>query len=263
MKKYALWAIPFLLGLSIAWFVAQLGEGGASSSAPASRAGGEGVLEDESTTLDERSEVEAVNESAGSERASANSLIPEAQDAEEPAAQNRSPLASVVEPLGSALPEEALEGVGEPLGFRPLSMAIPDLDVRSAPIQPVGIEDNGELEVPGAEAIGWYQFGAGIGGGRGSTVLAGHIAYNGVEGVFRNLDQMETGQVFTVDHEGSTLSYEVTEVIQYTKEALPIEDLFREDGEERLVLITCGGSFNPSLRSYDDNVVVIAVPVTV
>ena len=84
-----------------------------------------------------------------------------------------------------------------------------------------------------------------------------------MDGVFRDLDQMTAGQVFTVDHEGSTLAYEVTEVIQYTKEALPIEDLFREDGGERLVLITCGGSFNPSLRSYDDNVVVIAVPVAV
>lgn len=262
MKKYALWAIPFLLGLSIAWFVAQLGEGGASSSAPAATAGGEDVGEFESTPLDETAPA-GDDEPAGSTIAPANSLISEDQDDEESAALDRSPLASIVEPLGSALPEEALEGVGDPLGFRPLSMEIPDLDVRSAPIQPVGIEDNGELEVPGAEAIGWYQFGAGIGGGRGSTVLAGHIAYNGVDGVFRNLDQMRAGQVFTVDHEGSTLSYEVTEVIQYTKEALPIEDLFREDGDERLVLITCGGSFNPSLRSYDDNVVVIAVPVAV
>jgi LPXTG-site transpeptidase (sortase) family protein len=263
MKKYALWAIPFLLGLSIAWFVAQLVEDGASSSTPSATVGEEDVLELESTSLDESPEAEANEEPVGSTIAPQASLIPEDQDDGETAAQDRSPLASIVEPLGSALPEEALEGVGDPLGFRPLSMEIPDLDVRSAPIQPVGIEDNGELEVPGAEAIGWYQFGAGIGGGRGSTVLAGHIAYNGVDGVFRNLDQMQAGQVFSVDHEGSTLSYEVTEVIQYTKEALPIEDLFREDGEERLVLITCGGSFNPSLRSYDDNVVVIAVPVAV
>jgi len=262
MKKYALWAIPFLLGLSIAWFVAQLGEDGSSSSTPAA-VGGEDVPEFESTVTDETSEAEADEEPASSSNATADLLVPEDSDDETTTAGDRSPLASIVEPLGSALPEEALVGVGEPLGFRPLSMAIPDLDVQNAPIQPVGIEDNGELEVPGAEAIGWYQFGAGIGGGRGSTVLAGHIAYNGVDGVFRDLDQMQAGQVFSVDHDGSTLSYEVTEVIQYTKEALPIEDLFREDGDERLVLITCGGSFNPSLRSYDDNVVVIAVPVAV
>ncbi len=262
MKKYALWAIPFLLGLSIAWFVAQLGEDGSSSSVPAA-AGGEDVPEPESTVIDEPSEAEANEEPSSSSNVTADVLIPEDPDDATSTASDRSPLASIVEPLGSALPEEALVGVGEPLGFRPLSMEIPDLDVQNAAIEPVGIEDNGELEVPGAEAIGWYQFGAGIGGGRGSTVLAGHIAYNGVDGVFRNLDQMQAGQVFTVDHEGSTLAYEVTEVIQYTKEALPIEDLFREDGDERLVLITCGGSFNPSLRSYDDNVVVIAVPVAV
>lgn len=261
MKKYALWAIPFLLGLSIAWFVVQLGGSGSSSPTP-TPASSAAAGEDDSPAMSDSSTTASTPARSGEE--AAESILDATSAGEDGVdALTQSPLASVVEPLGSALPEEALVGVGEPIGFQPLSLAIPDLDVRTAPIEPVGIEANGELEVPGAEAIGWYEFGAGIGGGQGSTVLAGHIAYNGVDGVFRNLDRMQPGQIFTVDHEGSALPYEVTEVIQYTKEALPIDDLFREDGEERLVLITCGGSFNPSLRSYDDNVVVIALPVAV
>ena len=39
-----------------------------------------------------------------------------------------------------------------------------------------------------------------------------------------------------------------------------LEDLFARDGTPRLVLITCGGNFNRALDSYDDNVVVIAIP---
>ena len=40
-----------------------------------------------------------------------------------------------------------------------------------------------------------------------------------------------------------------------------LEDFFARDGTPRLVLITCGGRFNRSLNSYDDNVVVISVPL--
>ena len=32
-------------------------------------------------------------------------------------------------------------------------------------------------------------------------------------------------------------------------------------GPETLVLITCGGSFDPDIRRYRDNIVVYAVPV--
>ena len=36
----------------------------------------------------------------------------------------------------------------------------------------------------------------------------------------------------------------------------------RPRDEEWITLITCGGDFNPSVGSYEDNVVAYAVPVT-
>jgi len=39
-------------------------------------------------------------------------------------------------------------------------------------------------------------------------------------------------------------------------------DLFAFDGAPRLVLITCGGEFDPDAGSYDENVVVIGEPTT-
>ena len=91
-------------------------------------------------------------------------------------------------------------------------------------------------------------------------MLAAHIAYNGRDGVFRDLVDLQTGDRVTVNRDGSPVEYVVQSVIDYNKFELPISDLFAESGEEQLVLITCGGDFNPSLRSYDDNTVVIAIP---
>lgn len=172
-----------------------------------------------------------------------------------------SPLSSQVVELPSALPDRVLDGLGEPIGYVPGEISMPALGVENAQVVPVGLEANGELEVPGADAVGWYQFGAGVDGGQGSAVLAAHIAYNGRNGVFVTLSESEIGDRIVVTRDRADLTYEVTSITQYGKLQLPVDDLFTENGEEQLVLITCGGSFNPSLQSYDDNVVVTAVPV--
>jgi hypothetical protein len=41
---------------------------------------------------------------------------------------------------------------------------------------------------------------------------------------------------------------------------VPLDALFQRTGPPRLVLLTCGGEFQPELRSYADNVVVVAEP---
>lgn len=172
-----------------------------------------------------------------------------------------SPLSSQVIELPSAFPERVLDGLGDPVGQAPLSISLPSIGVDNAAIIPVGLEENGELEVPGADTVGWYQFGVGVGGGEGSAVLAAHIAYNGRNGVFVALSEAKVGDEIVVNREGADITYRVDSITQYGKFDLPIDDLFTETGDERIVLITCGGSFNPSLRSYDDNVVVIATPI--
>jgi len=181
--------------------------------------------------------------------------------ADEPVDEETSPLSSAVVELPSALPERVLEGLGEPIGSDPLSISIPSLGVDAAMVVPVGLEPNGEMEVPEADTVGWYRFGVGVDGGRGSAVLAGHIAYNGRDGVFRDLIDLQPGDRVEVEQDEGTIAYEVVSVTDFDKYELPIDDLFSESGDERLVLITCGGSFNASLRSYDDNTVVIARPL--
>ncbi|MDH3684516.1 MAG: class F sortase [Acidimicrobiia bacterium] len=155
------------------------------------------------------------------------------------------------------------DGIPEPIdpGAAPVAMRIPALDVLDSPIQPVGVEPNGEFEVPIASEVGWYRFGSGP-GDTGSTVMAAHIAYDGEDGVFRYLSTIEPGALVEVDlDDGSTIVYEIVERAEYDKTELPFADIFNEAGPDRLVLITCGGEFNPQLRSYESNVVAYAEPL--
>jgi len=179
----------------------------------------------------------------------------------EPIEQDRqlSPLADQVRSAGDLRFDPSAARLDR--GPLPVGLTVPGLDLADAPIRDVGVEPNGEMEIPGAREIGWYRWSASP-GQAGSSVLAAHIAFNGRDGVFRELDEVVVGDRFTVHYDdGSTRDFEVTELGQYTKEALPFDRVFAKTGEPSVVLITCGGDFNRGLNSYEDNVVVYADPV--
>ncbi|MGI9644879.1 MAG: class F sortase [Ilumatobacteraceae bacterium] len=144
---------------------------------------------------------------------------------------------------------------------RPVGLGISTIDVSTFPVRPVGLQDNGQLEIPDETEIGWYKYGA-TAGAPGATVLAAHVNWRGSNGPFARLGSVEPGDEIEVAlHDGSTRSYVVTERTMYGKLDLPRERLWRNTGDEELVLITCGGDFNPELHSYKHNIVVYAAPV--
>jgi LPXTG-site transpeptidase (sortase) family protein len=144
---------------------------------------------------------------------------------------------------------------------RPIAVRIDDLEIDAA-VVPVGVEDDGLMEIPGASEVGWYRFGS-TAGEEGSTVLAAHVDFNGRRGVFFDLRDIEEGAVVEVELEdGSVRRYEVVDNVDYLKEDLPLDDVFRREGDEVLTLITCGGAFDSVERAYEDNVVVRAVPIS-
>lgn len=143
----------------------------------------------------------------------------------------------------------------------PQALLIGDLQLEGA-VRSVGLEENGELEVPDATEIGWYEYGSSP-GRPGATVLAAHVSWNGAIGPFHDLGDLEPGAtVDVVLDDGTVRTYEVTERTMYPKESLPADRIWRTSGDETLVLITCGGDFNPSIRRYRHNIVVYAVPVS-
>lgn len=172
--------------------------------------------------------------------------------------ENRSPLAEAVVPLGSAIHDPEALLAATPI---PVALTIEGISVRDAPVIPVGVEPNGEMEIPGAREVGWYRFGP-TPTQDGSAVLAAHIAWNGRNGVFRHLADVELGAIVTVSYDdGSASRHVVTEIAQYAKDELPFDRVFAKTGEPSLTLITCGGSFNRSQNSYADNIVLYAVPL--
>ena len=151
-----------------------------------------------------------------------------------------------------ALPDAA---VAPPVGLR-----IPSLGI-DAPVLPVGVDANGEMEVPEATDVGWYRFGPAP-GAEGSAVLAAHVDYDGRRGVFFELRRLEPGARLDVTFaDGSVQVYEVDEMAQIPKGDLAASGVFDRTGPPRLALITCGGPFDADARSYRDNVVALAAPV--
>ncbi len=172
-----------------------------------------------------------------------------------PATTTLSPLAAALGPRLSVLPEPVVERP------EPVALTIDGMRLVGAPVVPVGIDPTGELEVPDETEVGWYRLGARP-GQPGAVVLASHVSWNRKRGLFEQLGRLGPGDRAVVAMtDGSTRTYEVVERAMYGKDGLPAERIWTRDGPETLVLITCGGTFNPSLRSYRDNIVVYAVPV--
>jgi hypothetical protein len=146
-----------------------------------------------------------------------------------------------------------------PPGVPPTALTINDLDI-SQPLQPVGLQDDGWMEIPDVTEIGWYRHGAAP-GNPGSTVLVAHVWWGDTPGPFHRLGALEPGALIEVGGEdGAVHRYVVVERTMYDKDSLP-DRLWLKSGPETLALITCGGDFNRSTRRYEQNIVVYAVPM--
>ena len=171
------------------------------------------------------------------------------------------PATTVVAPTTTAPPTAAAVPTTVPsVPGVPTRISIPSLGV-DAPVAAVGLARNGSMDVPKATEAGWYQYGPRPGEGGGSAVIAAHVDYNGVRGVFFDLRALATGaEVLVADTSGATHRYVVSQRFQVDKTRLRDNGVFRADGPAVLTLITCGGAFNDRARSYRDNIVVEAVP---
>jgi hypothetical protein len=181
--------------------------------------------------------------------ATATSSVPSA-----PPTTALSPLAELLGEQGSVIPEAIEPRV------QPAALVIEDIGVFH-PVRPVGLEDDGQLEVPDETQIGWYRYGSAP-GRPGATVLAAHVTWNRTSGPFLYLRDLEPGgRIDVALADGTVRTYQAVERAVYGKDDLPRDRIWRTTGDETLVLITCGGSYNPEIRRYRENVVVYAVPV--
>ncbi len=141
---------------------------------------------------------------------------------------------------------------------KPVRVNIPALDIAQPTIQ-LRLAPDGTMEVPiGPEPVGWFAESP-TPGEIGPAVLAGHLTWNGVDGVFRHLQTLKPGDEIVVTRaDGSRPRFEVTEVAQYPKDEFPTARVYANTPGPQLRLITCAGDYSPGSHDYSDNVVVYA-----
>ncbi|RNL62390.1 class F sortase [Nocardioides marmoriginsengisoli] len=141
---------------------------------------------------------------------------------------------------------------------KPLELWVPRLKVRSEVVPISG--QSGELLPPDdPQILGWWQEGRYAGAGHGSVVITGHTV-NGGGGAFDHLGELVPGDKIRVRTEAGSIRYVVQQSrdVSVDKLARTAEEIFRQSGDGRLVLITCS-DFNGEV--YLSNSVVYATPV--
>jgi sortase (surface protein transpeptidase) len=169
-------------------------------------------------------------------------------------------VAPAVVPSRPTAPEQTLTAPNAHAmdGSMPVRLRIPAIDVDSSLVA-LGLQSDGTLEVPEAGfPAGWFT-GAPTPGELGPAIIAGHVDWGGSPGVFFDLHRLTVGDVVLVDREdGTTAQFRITTVLHVAKETFPTAAVYGDVDHAGLRLITCGGDFDRSLASYDENVIVFA-----
>nr|WP_246407420.1 class F sortase [Modestobacter versicolor] len=140
----------------------------------------------------------------------------------------------------------------------PARVAIPAIGV-DTPLTEIGVDGAGALVPPADYRVaGWFAAGPAP-GETGPAVLAGHVDDRTGPAVFFRLEELTAGdEVRVTGADGQLVTFTVTRVASYPKDAFATAEVYGPTTGAELRLITCGGTFDRSRRSYTDNVVVFA-----
>jgi sortase (surface protein transpeptidase) len=154
--------------------------------------------------------------------------------------------------------EEALAAAAPP-PHRPERVHIASIGV-DATIIDLGLNPDRTLEVPeDIRLTGWWT-GRSVPGEEGPSIVVGHVDSAAAgPGVFWRLRELNIGDVIHIERsDGSISEFRVIETELVLKDEFPTEKVYGSTEGSQLRLITCGGSFDQSARSYLGNVIVYA-----
>lgn len=166
-------------------------------------------------------------------------------------ASGRTGPASVGLPTGRTAVEMPLESAAT------TALRVPSIGVDTRQLTELGQAEDRRLEVPSDAATVGHYLGGASAGERGPAVYASHVVYQGVEGGFARLAEVEPGDQVLVDRaDDVTVVYRVDRVDQVDKDTFPTLAVYGPTARPQLRLITCGGLFDTDADSYEDNIVV-------
>jgi sortase (surface protein transpeptidase) len=168
-------------------------------------------------------------------------------------------------PSAAPQPSEDMDGAPNPfrtvpsdLTGAPTRLRVKAIGVDTA-LETLHLGADGELQPPKTnDQAGWYADGTAP-GDVGPAVLAGHVDSQRGPAVFYRLREIEAGDKIQVTRGDHTVTFTVISTAWYPKKAFPTDLVYGPTPDRQLRLITCGGVFDKSLRSYKDNLVVYAV----
>lgn len=134
----------------------------------------------------------------------------------------------------------------------PVRLIIPSIGL-DAPIDPMGVNSKGEMDVPDGQTpnVGWYKHGT-IPGNTGSAVIDAHVF-----AAFSDLKDVAVGSsVFVVNADGEKLEFKVGNTNVYRLGDLSSGKLFSRKDARRLNLITCAGERTADGSTYTHRLVV-------
>lgn len=140
-------------------------------------------------------------------------------------------------------------------------LSIPSLKIKTK-IQSVGITKNGNMSTPNNYVdVGLYKYGT-MPGEKGSAVIAGHVDNGlGLKAVFGNLKNIKMGDDIYVEMEENVKIHFIVKSISIYDFNARVDEVFNQNDDSYLKLITCGGTWIPSLRTHDKRIVVTAIKV--
>ena len=134
----------------------------------------------------------------------------------------------------------------------PVRLIIPSIGL-SAPVESVGENAKGEMEVPNGSSVdvGWYKQGT-IPGNFGSAVIDAHVF-----AAFQKLQNLKVGsEVYVENADGDRLKFVVNDTQVYKLGELTSNMLFAKRDARRLNLITCAGEPTADGTTYTHRLVV-------
>jgi LPXTG-site transpeptidase (sortase) family protein len=141
---------------------------------------------------------------------------------------------------------------------KPRDITIDGIGV-SGIVQKVGIDQNHAVAVPSNVSVaGWYALGPRP-GDSGVSLIDGHVSGKYAPGIFKNLDDLRSGQKVRVTFgDNSVRTFEVVSIKSYDVAEAAKQMFAAAPGiDKQLNLITCGGRFDRSTDQYAQRVLVI------
>ncbi|GAA4917866.1 sortase family protein [Actinomycetospora succinea] len=146
--------------------------------------------------------------------------------------------------------------------LRPTGLSVPAAGIAAGHLTDLGVEPRGgALQVPaGPQDVGWFSEGS-VPGEAGPAVVVGHVDSWQGPGVFSRLRALRAGDAIDVPRSDGTVAHFVVDSVeQFGKDTFPTDRVYGPTAGPALRLVTCGGPFDRTTRSYVDNVVVFASP---